>query len=102
MSDKPRTDLRTSRLMKSRLIDDLMQLSALSINNLAHDTVRCKICGSEALKFDIVDFRKICSGDYYQFGFSKIPIIYYRCKNCSFIFTDFCDDWTTEDFAKFI
>jgi 2-polyprenyl-3-methyl-5-hydroxy-6-metoxy-1,4-benzoquinol methylase len=88
--------------MKSRFLADLMQLHPLDRINTAHDAIRCKVCGGVSVKFDIVDFFKVCSGDYYQFGFSGIPVIYYQCEDCSFIFTDFCDDWIPEDFAKFI
>ena len=63
----------------------------------------CKICGGIAETFDVVDFKKICSLDNpYMFGLSGIPVYYYRCTDCEFLFTTFCDDWTAEDFRNFI
>jgi len=88
--------------MKSQLLADLMQIAALHRTNVADGAIRCKICIGESLKFDIVDFNKFCAGNFYYFGFSGIPVTYYQCQHCSFIFTDFFDDWTPEDFAKFI
>jgi hypothetical protein len=63
----------------------------------------CKICGSPAPLFDIVDFNKICSHrNVYEFGFSGIQVPYYRCGGCDFLFTDLTDDWSTDDFSRFI
>jgi hypothetical protein len=62
----------------------------------------CKVCSGRTTFFDAVDFNKHCSGLPYQFGLSGIVIPYYRCANCNFIFTDFIDDWSTEEVSQFI
>lgn len=67
----------------------------------ADTAVRCKVCGSRAIAFDVVDFNKFCSvDDYYHFGFSGVPVYYYRCSLCSLIFTEFFDNWTPGDFSS--
>ncbi len=88
--------------MKSQLRTDLLRLPALGASDGVDGAVKCKICSNGTRQFDIVDFNKVCGIDYYCFGLSGIPVTYYKCQNCGFIFTDFCDDWTTEDFATFI
>ena len=56
-----------------------------------------------AVAFDTVDFNKYCAqDDYYEFGLSGVPVIYYRCIRCSFVFTEFCDSWTSTEFARHI
>jgi SAM-dependent methyltransferase len=71
-------------------------------DNFPAETIPCKICSGRAVAFDVVDFNKICSNKLYPFGFSHIPVVYHRCEACSFIFTTFCDAWTSADFASFI
>jgi 2-polyprenyl-3-methyl-5-hydroxy-6-metoxy-1,4-benzoquinol methylase len=63
---------------------------------------QCKICNSPAPLFDVVDFNKVCDKDFYSFGLAGIPVIYYRCQRCGFIFTDFFDTWSGKDFVQFI
>lgn len=62
----------------------------------------CKICGAPATIFDVVDFNKWCSSDFYSFGLSGISVVYYRCRECSFVYTNFFDCWTNADFSKFV
>ena len=63
----------------------------------------CLICGSISRPFDVVDFFKCCNAnDPYVFGFSGIPVTYYRCENCMFIFTDFCEGWQPHHFKEYI
>ena len=63
----------------------------------------CKICGRSSVPFDIVDFNKFCEpGDFYRFGFAGVGVYYWRCRGCGFLFTDFFDDWTTNDFSQFV
>lgn len=62
----------------------------------------CKICGSRARIFDVVDFFKFCGDEPYQFGISGVPVYYFRCDFCDFTFTDFCDTWNHEDFSGVI
>jgi len=66
-------------------------------------TAPCKVCGHSAFLFDVVDFNKSCSQpEIYPFGASGVPVPYLRCSVCHFIFTPFLDDWTSEDFARYI
>jgi 2-polyprenyl-6-hydroxyphenyl methylase/3-demethylubiquinone-9 3-methyltransferase len=63
----------------------------------------CKICDGRAVFFDIVDFNKCCNGeDVYLFGQSHITVEYFQCEFCGFLFTKFFDDWTTEEFSRFV
>jgi 2-polyprenyl-3-methyl-5-hydroxy-6-metoxy-1,4-benzoquinol methylase len=71
-------------------------------DNVTGETIPCKICSGGTAAFDVVDFNKSCDQRLYPFGFCYIPVIYYRCEACSFIFTTFCDSWTSADFSKFI
>jgi len=57
---------------------------------------RCKVCGGESNPFDMVDFYKSCQTTLYPLGLSGIPVIYRKCGECGFIFTDFFDDFTHE------
>jgi hypothetical protein len=62
----------------------------------------CKICGSETYPFDIVDFNKSCELSFYPMGLSGIPVLYRRCSKCEFIFTDFFDNFTGEQWRKYV
>ncbi len=65
--------------------------------------VSCKLCRARAELFDVVDFLKHCSFSHqYSFGVSGIPIRYHRCVRCGFLFTNFFDDWSNADFAKYV
>lgn len=58
------------------------------------------MCGYEANHFDYCDFNKACNG--YGFGRSGVLIQYFRCNACEYTFTDFFDDWSSEEFAQFV
>ncbi len=60
--------------------------------------IPCKVCGSAAAFFDSVDFNKCAA--FYPFGLAGVAVPYYRCDDCGFMFTPFCDDWSHEDFAR--
>lgn len=63
----------------------------------------CKVCGTPAQVFDAVDFNKYCDElRCYKFGFSNVNVTYHRCPNCGFLFTTCLDDWTEDDFRRFI
>jgi hypothetical protein len=50
-----------------------------------------------------VDFNKSCdSKNSYPLGISKIPVPYYCCKLCGFLFTDFCDFYGAKEFKEYI
>lgn len=73
---------------------------------LVSEGVPCKICGASARPFDSADMLRICCGkvstDPHIFGFSGVAVGYYRCRSCEFLFTDFFDNWTSEDFSRLI
>lgn len=75
-------------------------LPRLSRENAAAAAIPCKICGRPAEFFDVVDFQK-CVGNYW-FGPAGIPTAWHRCEHCGYLFTPFVDNWSHEDFARFI
>ena len=86
--------------MESGLRHRLLLLPQLNEANAA--AIRCKICGAGAAPFDSVDFWKFCAPNPFFFGFSGIQVPYYRCQVCDFLFTNFCDSWSNDDFVQFI
>ena len=63
----------------------------------------CKCCGALALLYGVVDFHKNC--EIYRrrvLDLCGIPIYYYRCPVCHFIFTTAFDDFTNDDFQHYI
>ncbi len=65
---------------------------------------RCKCCGAMATRYGVVDFHKNC--EIYRcnalFGVSGVPIYYYRCPACRFIFTTAFDQFTHDDFQRYV
>ena len=67
------------------------------------DQARCKCCGSLAFPFGVVDFHKNCEILRQRvLGISGIPIYYYRCSTCQFLFTSAFDHFTNDDFRHYI
>jgi SAM-dependent methyltransferase len=63
----------------------------------------CKCCGAMAALFGVVDFHKNC--EIYRrkvLDTSGVPIYYYRCPTCQFLFTTAFDHFKLEDFQRFI
>lgn len=59
----------------------------------------CKICGTDAALFGVVDFAKHCSEARSQrLPLSGTPVYYRRCQLCGFLFTDAFDDWSEANF----
>lgn len=66
-------------------------------------TSNCKCCGQTARLFDVCDFNKSCEEVRGTFlPYSGIPVYYYKCSQCGFIFTRIFDDFRGEDFVKHI
>ena len=68
--------------------------------------MQCKCCGNYALNYlGNLNFNK-AGGDENRtvplFPKSEWECAYYSCAVCGFIFTDFCDKWTPEDFKKYL
>jgi SAM-dependent methyltransferase len=63
----------------------------------------CKCCGTVALPYGVVDFHKNCEIHRRKvLEISGVPIYYYRCPVCQFIFTTAFDHFTKDDFLRFI
>jgi SAM-dependent methyltransferase len=90
----------TEEALTPELADRLAALPRLDRANAVAVSVPCKICGNPAAFFDVVDFNK-CAG-FYAFGPAGLPVNWHRCDECGFLFTSFFDDWTDEDFRRFI
>jgi 2-polyprenyl-6-hydroxyphenyl methylase/3-demethylubiquinone-9 3-methyltransferase len=86
--------------MNSSLAFHLSLLPRLNHANALAGAVPCKVCDSPAAFFDVVDFNKGTGG--YAFGPSGINVPWHRCESCGFLFTTFFDDWSREDFSRFI
>jgi 2-polyprenyl-6-hydroxyphenyl methylase/3-demethylubiquinone-9 3-methyltransferase len=82
----------------------LASLDALPpLDRTNRQAASCKICGVQGEFFDVVDFNKCCSEqEPYAFGCAGIPVQYLRCPRCEFVFTTFFDDWTPDEFARFV
>jgi 2-polyprenyl-6-hydroxyphenyl methylase/3-demethylubiquinone-9 3-methyltransferase len=61
--------------------------------------VSCKICGNRAELYGVVDFHKSCEElRGVSFLLSGVPVYYYRCTGCKFVFTEAFDQWSIEQF----
>lgn len=66
----------------------------------------CKVCKTETAFIGEVDFNKCCEdrraphGRVFPKSDKNIP--YFSCGHCGFVFTDYCDTWSSDDFRKFI
>lgn len=61
----------------------------------------CKVCGGRSLLHGVVDFTKTCNGQV-SVQLSGIPIYYYQCDECEFLFTRAFDDWDMQAFSDHI
>lgn len=74
-----------------------------SLRSTQPKIITCKLCGGNAPFFDVVDFNKYCGqSERYLSELSGIQVSYYQCISCGFLFTDFCDSWSHNDFSEFI
>lgn len=65
-------------------------------------TVPCKICGEETKRFDVLDFNKSCDDKLYPAGLAGIPVYYRICAGCQFIFTDFFDAFSGDQWRRLL
>lgn len=64
---------------------------------------RCKCCKATARLFDVCDLNKNCEERNGLFlDLSGIPIYYYRCSQCGFIFTEAFDNLDQSEFSSLI
>jgi hypothetical protein len=67
------------------------------------DQATCKCCGETAFPYGVVDFHKNCEVNRRKvFGISGVPIYYYRCPSCRFLFTTALDDFSKDDFHRYV
>jgi SAM-dependent methyltransferase len=63
----------------------------------------CKCCGATAFPYGVVDFHKNCEILRRKvLDVSGVPIYYYRCPACRFLFTTAFDHFTTDDFLRHV
>jgi len=94
------TDLRVISLN----IHDELLAHAVERLSVARESPRipCKICQGEASPFDVVDFSKSCHAAPYPLGLSAIPVMYWQCDRCQFLFTNFFDNFTAEQWQRYV
>lgn len=64
---------------------------------------RCKCCNGPSPLYGVVDLNKHCDVERQKaLPCCGIPVYYYRCSDCKFIFTTFFDSFTHADFARVI
>ena len=61
----------------------------------------CKVCGCQSVLYGVVDFTKSGNPNV-TVQLSGIPIYYYQCEECNFLFTKAFDDWDMEAFSTHI
>jgi 2-polyprenyl-6-hydroxyphenyl methylase/3-demethylubiquinone-9 3-methyltransferase len=63
----------------------------------------CKCCAGTARLYGLVDFHKNCESQRREvLALSGIPIYYYRCPGCAFLFTTAFDHFSTDDFKRYV
>ncbi len=62
----------------------------------------CKICRSPSSRFDMLDFEKFVSPTPFTRSLSCVPVIYWRCSQCRFIFTAFFDRFTPSLWSRHV
>ncbi|WP_323118337.1 class I SAM-dependent methyltransferase [Burkholderia alba] len=78
---------------------------SLDSMQVASPLTDCKCCDGASRLCGVVDFSR-CGADH-QAGakvdpFAGVPVYYYRCEACGFVFTRALDAWTHEDYAAHI
>lgn len=61
----------------------------------------CKVCGEQASLYGVVDFTKTCAQEL-KLAPVGVPVYYYQCSHCQFLFTRAFDKWTVGDFNRHI
>lgn len=72
------------------------------MNNI-ETKINCPICNNISTPYDVVDFNKSCEeikGKY--LSLSLIPIYYYKCQVCNFLFSPELYSWSKEKFSLMI
>jgi 2-polyprenyl-6-hydroxyphenyl methylase/3-demethylubiquinone-9 3-methyltransferase len=70
---------------------------------IAATSAPCKCCGTDAPCCGLTDFGKHCRiRETKRIDYTGIPIYYYRCPACQFIFTTAFDGFSRDDFLRHI
>jgi 2-polyprenyl-6-hydroxyphenyl methylase/3-demethylubiquinone-9 3-methyltransferase len=63
----------------------------------------CKCCGGAAVLYGVVDFQKNCRDAPGELtGLRGVPVYYYRCRECRFLFTTAFDGFSVADFRRHV
>ena len=62
----------------------------------------CKICDQLSHPFDTLDFGKTARENFYPQGYLGIPVLYFKCTSCGFVFTHFFDVFTPQQWEHFV
>ena len=63
----------------------------------------CPVCQGKATPYDVVDFNKSCVEERGAYlSLSGVPIYYFLCEECNFLFAPEFGAWAPEDFASHI
>lgn len=63
----------------------------------------CPACAGHCVPLDVVDFHKTCVEEKGLFmSLSGIPVYYFLCEQCGFVFAPEFSSWTPADFGKYI
>lgn len=65
-------------------------------------TPACKCCGARTSLIGHLDFNRSCLDRLGTRAFppSELQLPYWSCGNCGFVFTDYMDSWSDEDFRR--
>jgi SAM-dependent methyltransferase len=89
----------------NHLFDRRLELEFMPFSPpIAQPTAVCKICGQTALLEGVVDFNKNCEQfeNRFPLPLCGIPVYYHRCPACGFLFTTAFDNFSNDDFKKWI
>lgn len=82
---------------------ELLDRAVAELRQQLSGSVRaCKICEQPSHLFDILDFAKTAKETFYPHGLAGVPVLYFKCERCGFIFTHFFDDFTDEQWRNFV
>lgn len=89
--------------MQTHITIDFLHELDNKLTAVAPISAACKCCGSRANLFGVVDFNRSCLDNGSNPGtLSGIPIYYYRCPACGFLFTGALDAFSHDDFKRLI
>lgn len=70
--------------------------------NAALHATPCKVCAADAFLLGALDFQKSCNSEPSSSGPVSVPVYYWRCRCCDFVFTKFFDRFLPEQWSNFV